>query len=381
MLVSFLWGIIAFGEKPQSWPLTLLGLVLLIAGFFGISMSGLNMEGLLKRLKRKKTTFHGDEETGVNKTSTAPGAATEKKSGQSGDPSISPPDTVAGTAVVVTPADSPSSSSFDATTQSQSDIVQMASSSSTEKLLPTMMNQPLYKSTETSDVCVVMPPEDVDGDNNGELGQITDGAIISPNAAPSGDGDTVENIHYQSDQMQEIVKDARDTGRTSFATWFLQRLSQIRGTLLGLMFVAGVGLCAGTTMVPARLSPDQTVAYVVSFGTGALIVTILLFLIYVVVMREIPEFHFRATFLPGFATGVIWNIGNLGSTYASMSPLGLSVGYPLTQCALVIAGIWGLVVFKELKGIRPILMFFLSVGVLLSGCALMGVFGTTPPTE
>jgi len=40
--------------------------------------------------------------------------------------------------------------------------------------------------------------------------------------------------------------------------------------------------------------------------------------------------------------------------------LGLTVGYPLCQCALLVAGLWGIIYFREIKGGIKIGFFFIS---------------------
>ena len=70
--------------------------------------------------------------------------------------------------------------------------------------------------------------------------------------------------------------------------------------------------------------------YAVSFGIGAMAVTTGIFILYTVglfiVRRRLPVMNFRATFVPALLTGLFWNIGNVGSIYATLSPLGLTVG-------------------------------------------------------
>ncbi len=40
--------------------------------------------------------------------------------------------------------------------------------------------------------------------------------------------------------------------------------------------------------------------------------------------------------LPALASGALWNLGNLGSILASFSPLGSTVGYPITQVCVCV---------------------------------------------
>jgi len=49
---------------------------------------------------------------------------------------------------------------------------------------------------------------------------------------------------------------------------------------------------------------------------------------------------------------------------------------PLTETSLVVAGVCGLVFFKELRGWKAIVQFFVSTVVLLvPGCILLALFG------
>jgi hypothetical protein len=150
--------------------------------------------------------------------------------------------------------------------------------------------------------------------------------------------------------------------------------------ILGLLCVLGCGILNGSMMVPNRFNVDpktKGVVYLASFGIGVGIVTPIVFVLYFLAKRQLPKFHFKIALLPGLCTGTFWTMGNLGSTYAVLSPLGLTVGFPLTQSCLIISGLWAIFMFKEITGWKSILHFFAAVLLLLGpGCALLAVFGT-----
>lgn len=153
-------------------------------------------------------------------------------------------------------------------------------------------------------------------------------------------------------------------------------LKKSRNFILGLLCCAALGLFNGSMMVPARYNPEKSIIYCLSFGIGVMIVTPVLFVLYFLVKREIPKFHVKDTLFPGLLVGFIWNLGNVGSTIAALSPLGLTVGFPLTQCALVVGGIVGIVFFRELRGWKAILQFTVfTLLFLLPGCMLLAIFG------
>lgn len=146
--------------------------------------------------------------------------------------------------------------------------------------------------------------------------------------------------------------------------------------IVGVVCALLLGIMNGSLMVPLHYVPKeaQGIVYIVSFGIGVIIVTPVIALIYFIALRKRPVFHLRVALVPGLITGLIWNIGNFGSIYATLH-LNLTIGYPLTQLALVISGLWGLFVFKELSGVRTITMWVISLIVLLGGAALLALFG------
>lgn len=174
----------------------------------------------------------------------------------------------------------------------------------------------------------------------------------------------------------EILDDGIPIVQKSFTSKILGRFSESRNYFIGIICCLTVGLLSGSVMVPTRYGPDVGIVYIVSFGIGNMIVTPILAIIYFVAKRQMPQFHPKVALPACFSGGILWNIGNVCGTYAVMSPLGLTVGYPLTQCALVVAGLWGILVFKELRGWKAILQFTVSTLLfLLPGCALLALFG------
>ena len=50
-------------------------------------------------------------------------------------------------------------------------------------------------------------------------------------------------------------------------------------------------------------------------------------------------------------------------------------GFPLTQAALLVGGLWGLFAFRELRGVVPIVQFAISACVLVTASILLGLYG------
>ena len=119
-----------------------------------------------------------------------------------------------------------------------------------------------------------------------------------------------------------------------------------------------------------------------SFGVGTLCMGLIVPVIYFKVidrdaLRMTGGFHWRALWLPGLVSGSIWNLGNVCSVYAN-DIISFAVAQPLMQCALLVSGILGIFVFKEIKGRSNIITFFTFAVVLLLGALLLALFGPSP---
>lgn len=153
---------------------------------------------------------------------------------------------------------------------------------------------------------------------------------------------------------------------------------------LGLCSALICGTWGGSCLVPMHYSSDTTngLGYVISFSVGALTVTIFLWILrfsyQLYQLRSfrrayniLPSFHFRTLWKPGAIAGSLWSLGNVGSIVA-VEKLGQGVGYSASQAALLIAGIWGIFYFKEVKACSLIGRWFASAFLTISGIILLG---------
>jgi len=79
--------------------------------------------------------------------------------------------------------------------------------------------------------------------------------------------------------------------------------------------------------------------------------------------------------MPCFASGILWNTGNVMSVLVTLSPLGLTIGYPVMQLAMIVSGIAGIVIFKEVRGVVAIGAFMAASCVTGVGAVLLGMYG------
>ena len=75
----------------------------------------------------------------------------------------------------------------------------------------------------------------------------------------------------------------------------------------------------------------------------------------------------------GVLSGAVWNTANASAIYG-IQGMGYAVSYSLIQCASVVSGIWGIFLFKEIKG-AAVVVFFVSTAVLVAGALLLAVNG------
>lgn len=161
--------------------------------------------------------------------------------------------------------------------------------------------------------------------------------------------------------------------------------NMMRGFLTALI----VGVTGGSTLVPMKFAPEipfrdgtRSVIFALSFGMSVLPISICLNVLPVLWQwGELPKFHVRTCALPGILSGVLWNLANIGSIYAVQEPLGLTVGYPLTQCCLVVAGLFGICYYKEVSGALHVGMWLASALTLLGGAAMLGVYGSAADAD
>lgn len=134
---------------------------------------------------------------------------------------------------------------------------------------------------------------------------------------------------------------------------------------LGLLLAILAGLTFGSMMVPFKVSGLSPADYILSIGIGVLLGGWLLF-------AAIRPGLDQGTTAAGTASAAMWMAGNLGSLLA-VDTLGLTVGQPLTQTALFISVLWGIVYFREIRRRRGIALVAVSAAVLFLGSVLLSL--------
>jgi Transmembrane family, TMEM144 of transporters len=125
----------------------------------------------------------------------------------------------------------------------------------------------------------------------------------------------------------------------------------------------------------------EGLGYVISFAIGATLVLILMWILrfcyhysreasLIEARNQLPSLHFRDMWLPGGLAGLLWSVGNV-SSIITVESLGEGVGYSIVQAQMLIAGLWGILWYREVKGVRAILEWFLCACVTVTGIVFL----------
>lgn len=142
----------------------------------------------------------------------------------------------------------------------------------------------------------------------------------------------------------------------------------------GLFWACGVGLTGGSVLVPLHYVPSNQagIVFLPSLGIGALISSLLFYLLDGYMNGQEHPWHVREAMLPGFFCGVLWNCGNFLSVIG-ISQIGYGVAYPILQCAIFVSGLWGIFYWKEIKRQSTIAIFFIGGTILIGGAIMLAV--------
>lgn len=151
------------------------------------------------------------------------------------------------------------------------------------------------------------------------------------------------------------------------------------------LIIAGFGsIWGGSVMVPLHFAGEkaQGLGFVFSFAIGATTVNILVWIICILdalrrhgcdcgaAFASLPPLHLSKLFIPGSISGILWSIGNMASMI-SVTYLGEGVGYSMTQSAMLVSGLWGIFLFKEITNPAAIRGWLASACLTIAGILLL----------
>lgn len=224
-------------------------------------------------------------------------------------------------------------------------------------------------------------------------------ASVAPREEPTSDVASTRSDGYQGVQVAEV--DEEDVASTKSNPLEIGRGSprpdgrsmdvnvvdicgwKVSKRTSGIAAAMFNGIWGGSIMVPMKWAPPgcSGMGYVISFGIGASIVTLLLWVLRfwsnfsrmrsaVSAYQALPSLHIRTMWLAGGTSGLLWSIGNFGSMI-SVQHLGEGVGYSVVQAAMLVSGLWGIFYFREIKGTVTISKWFFSASITVCGIILL----------
>ena len=145
-----------------------------------------------------------------------------------------------------------------------------------------------------------------------------------------------------------------------FVTYTKEKLKTNK---IGIIAAFVAGSLFGSILIFFKLGNLKPSEFLFPLSVGVILLGIILFL--TKVRKIMKEYAYN-----GIASGIIWGIGMLSATYA-VAFLGLAIGQPLTQLALLVAVLLGLFYFKEIKERKVIRMILIgAVLIFLAGILL-----------
>lgn len=144
----------------------------------------------------------------------------------------------------------------------------------------------------------------------------------------------------------------------------------------GLIFAVLCGLLGGSSLVPLHYVDvaDGGVAYLPSFGTGVMVTAPIVTVIYYKAQGlHIPSLAPPLGIATGIICGMIWNISNIFSIGA-IPTLGYGVAFPIIHSAILISGMWGIILFQEFQFfIFAEEVFFFSGALIVAGAVMISI--------
>lgn len=153
---------------------------------------------------------------------------------------------------------------------------------------------------------------------------------------------------------------------------------------LGVICACVDGVWGGSILVPMHFAETNTegLGYVISFSIGATAVLTAMWVLRFIFdvashtnsptrsWNRMPSLHLASMWLPGATAGLLWSIGNLASM-VSVEYLGEGVGYSIVQAQMLVAGLWGIFWYREVKGWQYIIGWFVCASTTITGIVLL----------
>jgi len=173
--------------------------------------------------------------------------------------------------------------------------------------------------------------------------------------------------------LADPYRGVNDTPKTSDS--FIDGLPQSTKRIIGFVGSLISGFFYGVNFDPPQYIIDRTpgangMDWVFSHFTGIFFTSTLLMIIYSLIRKNKPAVYPEA-FLPAILSGALWAIAQVAWFFAnSPGELSMVISFPIISTGPgLIASLWGVFVFREIKGARN--FFFLSLGFVIITVAVV----------
>ncbi|XP_015199993.1 transmembrane protein 144 isoform X2 [Lepisosteus oculatus] len=175
-------------------------------------------------------------------------------------------------------------------------------------------------------------------------------------------------------------------GLSSIDESWVDRLSPKKKRFIGCVLAIIAGVLYGASFVPVLYIKNHAARhesryagasqfdldYVFAQFSGIFLTSTVYFLIYCAAMKNKPKVYSKVI-LPGFASGVMWAIANC-CWFLANNYLSAVVSFPIiTAGPGLIAAIWGVFVFREVKGLHNYMILVLAFCTVLAGSVLAAI--------
>lgn len=161
------------------------------------------------------------------------------------------------------------------------------------------------------------------------------------------------------------------------------RFFKLSRRTMGMICACVDGIWGGSILVPMHFAKTNVkgLEYVVSFAVGATTVLIALWMVRIAyntacqrsfrrAIEQLPPLHLRVFWKQGILAGLLWSIGNV-SSMLSVEYLGEGVGYSIVQAQMLVAGMYGVLLYREVRGWRDVTAWFICALLTLTGILLL----------
>ncbi|XP_056010433.1 transmembrane protein 144-like isoform X1 [Ostrea edulis] len=192
-------------------------------------------------------------------------------------------------------------------------------------------------------------------------------------------GDSLYNNSNNHDQL--VFNQGRSRGSInrdpaeSSDSSFIDQLSPGKKRILGIILSVFSGVLYGQMFTPAiylqgkKGNSTNGLDYVFACFCGIYLTSTAYFIVYIIFMKNKPKIYPKII-LPGIASGLMWGIAT-AAWFVANQALSPAISFPIISTGpSIVASLWGIFVFREIRGTKNILILLLGFAFVITGAVL-----------